>query len=139
MSKTVVQQLNDIYWKEEHWQSHSLTPADITNYHQWMIDKGNLQYYMEDGEVLGYWECWMITSEQLNRILTNEKFAAPLEDTQMGNIAYLANVWMVNDDRRKRTFKNLHDRFFAMINKCDFVTGKEIKRNSRLRIFTARR
>ena len=93
---------------------------------------------MEDGELLGYYEVWKITNAQLEKVLSNE-FAAPLEDTTTGNIAFLANVWVVDDGRKRRVFRNLQARFFDMIDECDLITGREAKRNRRLRIFTARR
>lgn len=133
--KTIVQQLNDIYFNVENWHKEHETLCGITNYHQSMIDKGNLQTYCEDNELLGYYECWLIDKWQMERILNDEEFIAPFEDTIHGDIAYLANLWIVHDDRKQRVMKQLKSRFFEQTNHCTGWVGQEFKNKHRLRIF----
>jgi hemolysin-activating ACP:hemolysin acyltransferase len=137
--KSVIQQLNDIYFTYETWHKQRETLCGITNYHNEQIDKGNLRVYVEDGEVLGYFEVWKVESHQLERILNNEKFIAPFEDTTTGNIAYLANLWIVNDDRKFRVMKQLRKLFFEQTKNCIGWVGQETKRKNRLRIFMNKR
>jgi hypothetical protein len=137
--KSVVQQLNDIYDKFEPWHHNRESLAGITNYHNEQIDKGNIRVYIENGEVLGYFEIWKIEPHQLERILNNESFIAPFEDTTHGNIAYLANLWIVNNDRKFRVMKQLRKLFFEQTKDCIGWVGQETKRKNRLRIFMNKR
>lgn len=132
---TIVGQLNKIYFEEEWWQSHKETLAGITNYHQTMIDKQNLICYVENGEILGYYEIWKVNWKQLKSILKNKTFIAPFEDTLSGNICYLANLWVKKDCRKNYVFKKLKRIFNIHTESCDYFVGNETKNNNRLRFY----
>lgn len=133
---TIIEQLNNIYYKEEWWQSHKETLAGITNYHQTMMDKGNLICHIENGEVLGYVEMWFINFEQFGRIVCREEFIAPLENTTDGNICYLANTWIKPEYRNNCVYKKLKVKFFQISHKCDYFVGEALrKRTQPIKVF----
>lgn len=130
MGLTIVGQLNNIYFQEEWWQLHSETLAGITNYHQAMIDKGNIICYVEDGIVLGYCEFWRINFEQFGRLICHQPFIAPFENTTDGNLCYVANVWIHKDYRRGKVFKDLKERFFKLNSHCDLFVGEALRKKT---------
>lgn len=130
MGLTIVEQLNKIYDKYEWWQSHKETLAGITNYHQAMLDKGNLICYIIEGEVLGYVEVWRINYEQFGRLICHEKFVAPFEDTIHGNIAYVSNVWIREDKRKSEVTEFLKKEFFKRNHHCDYFVGEALRKTS---------
>jgi hemolysin-activating ACP:hemolysin acyltransferase len=132
---SIINQLNHVYFNFENWHKHRETLAGITNYHNEQIEKGNLRVYTENNELLGYYELWLIEQHQLERILNEERFIAPFEDTTHGDIAYLANLWVKNDDRKYRTMRELRKLFFEQTKHCIGWIGHETKRKNRLRIF----
>lgn len=133
---TTVEQLNKVYFTEEWWQSHSETPAGITNYHQGMLDKGNIITYIKDGELLGYVEVWFINFEQFGRLICGDTFIAPFEDTQNGNIAYLANCWIKEEYRRSQVTNLLKIQFFRKCSHCDYFVGEALrKRTQPIKVF----
>ena len=114
MKTTLIDQLNEVYYKEEWWQSHKETWCGITNYHQAMLDKGNLIVYVEDGILLGYCEFWRISFEQFGKLICHEKFIAPFENTTDGEICYVANAWIHPDHRQGVVYKRLKSKFFRL-------------------------
>ena len=129
---TLIEQLNDVYYKEEWWQSHKETWCGITNYHQAMLDKGNLIVYVEDEKLLGYCEFWRINFEQFGRLVCHEDFIAPFEDTTSGKICYLANTWIDPLHRRTNVYKELRNRFFKLNYHCDYFTGETKRKRTQL-------
>ena len=126
--KTIVEQLNEVYWKSEWWQSHNETPAGITNYHQAMLDKENIITYVLNGELLGYVEHWNINFEQFGRLICHEKFIAPLENTTDGNICYVANTWIKPEYRNSFVYKELKYKFFEQNSHCEFYVGEALRK-----------
>ena len=136
---TIIEQLNKIYFTEEWWQSHKETSAGITNYHQTMLDKGNIVCYLEGGRVLGYYEIWKVNWKQLKLILKNKEFIAPFEDTNGGNICYLANLWIRNDYRKTFVFTVLKRMFNIQTKDCRYFVGNEVNNINRLRFYRRNR
>ena len=128
--KTIVEQLNEVYFREEYWQSHNETPAGITNYHQIMLDKGNILCYVENGILLGYVEVWFINFEQFGRIICHEPFIAPLENVTDGNIAYLANTWIKPEYRNNSVYRKLKVRFFEISHHCEYFVGEALRKHT---------
>lgn len=131
MDLTIVSQLNNIYFKEEWWQSHTETLAGITNYHQTMIDKGNIICYVDSGIVLGYCEFWRINFEQFGRLICHQPFIAPFENTTDGNLCYVANVWVQKEHRRGKVIKDLKERFFKLNSHCEFFVGEALRKKTK--------
>lgn len=130
MVKSIVQQLNDIYYNEEWWQSHNETVEGITLYHQTMIDKGNLLYIERDGKLLGYVEFWLINFEQFGKLVCHEHFSAIHEDTTTGNISYVANTWIAKDYRRSWVYKSLRNLYYKCSNKCEYFVGNALRKKT---------
>lgn len=127
---TIVQQLNDIYNKEEWWLPHTETPAGITNYHQAMLDKGNIICYVDNGSILGYCEFWRIDFTQFGRLICGDRFIAPFENTTDGNICYVANVWIQKEHRQGKVFNDLMKRFFRLNYHCDYFVGEALRKKT---------
>lgn len=133
---SIVEQLVDIYYREEWWQSHSMTREQAIRYHRKMIETGNLVYYEEDGKVLGYYEAWKLNYEQFGRIICHERFTADGEDVQSGNICYLANVWIDKNYRNSGVFKVLMHIFYRQNYHCEYYVGEALrKKHSPVKVF----
>ena len=88
-TKPIVEQLVDIYEKYENWHEYKMPYNEAIDYHQFHLDKGNIEVYEENGIVLGYYQ----------RYLT-------------GDTCYLTNIYIVDGFRNGKVFKVLYHRFF---------------------------
>jgi len=133
--KNTVEQLVDIYFRDEWWHSFKMPYPEAINYHYQMLMQGNIKTIEDLGIVLGYYEVWLINKEQLNRIILHKPFDARKEDVSSGDIAYLSNLWIDKSFRKGRVFRELYAKFFEQVNKCQMVVGEEQPRKGRLRVF----
>ena len=133
--KNTVEQLVDIYFRDEWWHNFKMPYPEAVNYHGQMLLQGNIKTVEDLGVVLGYVEFWLITKEQLNRIILNKPFDARKEDVLNGDIAYVANLWIDKSFRKGRVFRELSARFFDRVKHCSMVCGEEQPRKGRLRVF----
>ena len=110
MIKTIPQQLTEIYKLEEDWHLTRMTDEVAFQYHRKRYDRGNIQVYHENDEVLGYYERYIV-----------------------GDICYLYNTWIKKDHRCGKVFRELYKRFFkTMPNEVTKVMGQRHKFNSRI-------
>ena len=135
----IIEQLLNIYYNEEWWHDTRLNRNSAFNYHNKLVQQGNIQIYQELGIVLGYYEVWFINKKQLKDIVMGKPFSPILQDISHGNIAYLANLWIDDKFRKGKVFKELYKRFFKHIAHCEMVAGLEQPRKGRLRVFKNRR
>lgn len=133
--KNIVEQLCEIYYKYEYWHSFHMPYPEAVNYHGQMLSQGNMKVVEDLGIVLGYYEVWLITKEQLNKIILHKGFDARKENVLDGDIAYLANLWIDKSFRKGRVFRELYAKFFEQVGNCSMVVGEEQPRKGRLRVF----
>jgi hypothetical protein len=58
--QTIAEQLTEIYFKEEFWHTTRMSYEQALNYHQEHLDSGDIVCYIDNGEVLGYYERYII-------------------------------------------------------------------------------
>ena len=87
--KTIPEQLTDIYIKYENWHAFKMGNEAAVRYHARCIDIGDIQVYVEDGEVLGYCQRHFVK-----------------------NVCFLDNAWIKPTARRGKVFKALYKQFF---------------------------
>ena len=134
--KSIVGQLVDSYYKNEYWHKHKLAMEEAIKYHDRLLDTGNIIYYEENDELLGYAEFWRVNYEQWGRIVCGEHFSAYLENVQDGNICYVANIWIKPEARRSHTIKVLKLMFFKLNSHCDYFVGEALqKRTQPIKVF----
>jgi ribosomal protein S18 acetylase RimI-like enzyme len=129
----IIKQLLDIYYNEEFWHRNKMPYQTAYSYHKTMFDKGNIIVNVQDEKVLGYVEFWLINEEQLSHILDDGKFCGDTEDTENGDICYVANMWIDPQYRNNGIIKQFKREIFTKY-KGKIYTGEEVKNNNRLRI-----
>ena len=90
--QTIAEQLTEIYFKEEWWHSPRLTLGEALKYHQDKLDSGNIVCYLDNGEVLGYYERFI-----------------------NGDTCTLANIYIKKEVRQGKIFKELYRHFFKTL------------------------
>lgn len=135
----IITQLCDIYYKYEWWHKDIMAEPVANRYHKFLLEQGNIQVYEELGVVLGYYEVWFITRQQLNNIILGKRFSAEDENVTDGNIAYLANLFIDKSFRDGKVMKELLHRFREHTKHCDIIIGEETAHRKRLRVFNNRR
>jgi hypothetical protein len=90
----IPEQLVKIYNEEETWHQTRMTYEDAFDYHKTRYENGDIQVYQENGEVLGYYERYI------------------LWDT-----CILYNLWIREDCRRGKVIRELKRLFFSTLPK----------------------
>lgn len=120
---TLPELLTDCYLTKQPWQEFFMPREDAIKYFDAMIKRGNIIAYQDNGELLGYCEFWRLNFEQFGRLVCKAPFFTLEEDTENGNICFVANVWIKPDYRRGMVFKSLELLFFKLNNRCEWYTG----------------
>jgi hypothetical protein len=101
----ITEQLVDIYFKEEWWSEHKMPYEDAYAYHSRRVQNGTIYAFVEEGEVLGYFERYFIH-----------------------NVCFLHNVWVRKDERHGRVFRSLYKHFFStMPREITTIAGEKQK------------
>jgi hypothetical protein len=133
--RSIAEQLSYIYFAEEWWMKHKMSPEEAYQYHLSQLEKGAIQVVEELGVVLGYWQVWRLTNEQVNRIISKLPFNENNEDITHGPVAMLQNLYIDKSFRGGRVFKQLHKMFKDYTKDCDSVVGVEQKYRERVKLF----
>lgn len=92
--RTIPEQLTAIYFKYEGWHVFKMSREQAINYHAKRIKNGNIQVYVDNGEVLGY-----------------------VERHYVCNACFFDNVWIKDKEKRSKVFKVLYKQFFDTLPK----------------------
>jgi hypothetical protein len=104
-TQTIAEQLTEIYFKEEWWHTTKMSYEEAIKYHQEHLDNGDIVCYIDNYEVLGYYERYFI-----------------------GNSCKLYNMFIKKDLRRSKVFFNLYRHFFnTMPKNIDKIIGDNQK------------
>lgn len=126
---TIVDQLWEFYEKYEDWHKSRLAEAEARVYFTALLERGNIITVADGDRLLGYVEFWRLNYEQFGRIICGEEFSALHEDVSSGNVAYVANTYILPTARRGQVFKMLRDRFFAANRLCTHFIGEARRKN----------
>lgn len=126
----VVDELVRIYLNEENWHEKKLSYLEAYRYHLHLLKTGNIIYFEEMNEILGYCEFWKINFEQFGRLVCHAPFSAFLEDVQTGNICWVANVWIRKDVRRSDVFDFLKKQFYFLNRDCEYFGGHALRKKT---------
>ena len=85
----IARQLVEIYYNHEDWHVVRLPYDEALNYHAKRVKNGDIQVYIENGEVLGYCERHFLY-----------------------NVCFLDNIWIKDMERRGKVFKGMCEQFF---------------------------
>lgn len=86
----IAEQLTEIYLKDEWWHEFKLPKEEAIAYHEGRLKSGAIYAYIENKEVLAYYERYFIY-----------------------NVCFLHNVWVRGDQRGGRVFRALSKHFFS--------------------------
>lgn len=136
----IPEQLSLIYLELEHWHKEKLTYEESLSYFDHMLNSGNIITVCDGDFVVGYVEFWRINYEQLGRLMCGEGLAAQAEDITTGNIAYVANIYILEHYRNAGVFKMLLSRFRIVNDLCTHFCGEpRMSGNQSFRIFKRNR
>lgn len=101
----IIDQLVEIYFKEEWWSEPKMSFEAAVRYHKKRLDNDDIHVYEENGEVLGYYE----------------RYAS-------GDSMCLHNLWIKEGYRQGKVFKELYRHFFkTMPLWIKYLTGTKQK------------
>ena len=126
----IIEQLIEIYYKEEWWHQEKKSYTQAVNYYNVLLKKGNILYYEIEGRVVGYVEFWRINFEQWGKIVCHEKIYIDIEDISNGNICYVTNVWINKEYRNTDVVKTLTLNFFKQNYRCDYFVGEALRKKT---------
>jgi len=89
---SISKQLTDIYYKHEDWHIVRMSYKDALRYHEKRLNDGEIQVYVESGEVLGYYQRHFVY-----------------------NVCFLDNIWIKKECRRGKVFKELCKQFWSTL------------------------
>jgi hypothetical protein len=105
----IAEQLTDIYFTKENWHKTRMNGAEALKYHHTEYENGNIHVYEEEGKVLGYYERSII-----------------------GDTCFLKNVWIDENYRHGKVFKELYKHFFStMPTHIKYIIGDKVKLGGR--------
>ena len=125
---TIPEQLTEIYALET-WHKTRLSNEESNKYHDTLLNSGNIIVVNDGDRVVGYCEFWRLNFEQFGRIIAGEPFSATCENVQDGQIAYVANTYIMPQYRRGGATKMIKDRFMEVNKLCTHFVG-EARRKS---------
>ena len=120
-------QLLEFYHRET-WHETRLPDSDVKNAFEVLFKKGRIITCIQDGKLLGYGEVWRINFEQFGRIICHVPFHVAEEDIETGNIAYIANVHILEEYRRLGVLENLKNQFMLSHINCDYFVGEALRK-----------
>lgn len=120
----LAEQLSHVYLEKETWHRSKLSWEDAVEYHQRLLDRGNIITVQDNERLVGYAEIWRLNDEQLERVLGGGTLAADAEDVQTGCHAYVANIYIEPEYRHGEVFKLLKRRFFELCGDCVDYSGE---------------
>lgn len=135
MSTSVVEQLTYVYTNLEFWHTHKLSEEAANEYHKRLLMQGNIITVVDDKDLLGYIEVWKINYEQLGRLLCGVKFYVYDEDIGSGNIAYISNMYIVENLRHSDVYKRLYTRFLERYGDCSYIASKRTKHSDKFTVY----
>ncbi len=118
---STVDQLVEIYQKQEEWHTNKLSPEDSREYFMEVIDKGEIITCLsKEKEVLGYVEFYQI-------------------DTHSGKMGVAFNGWIHPDYRRGFVFKELFKEFIKRNSNCLFFAEHALRKQTKpIKVFKNR-
>lgn len=91
---TQAEQLTQIYFDKEWWHDYKMPYEEALNYHQWQLENNFIHTYSEEGIVLGYYQRYFVD-----------------------NTCYLVNIYIDEQYRHGKVFKELYKHFFNTLPK----------------------
>ena len=122
---------NNYLSSNEWWHRVKLSPEDAQEYHEKLLDQGNIIAFVENGILVSYIEVWCINFEQLGRLVCELPFYVYDEDIENGNIAYVANLWVFDNEARVELLEDFVDNF----GECEFLAGMRTNRNNAFKVY----
>jgi hypothetical protein len=120
----------------EHWHTKKLSVDEADKYHERLMLNGNILTYIIEGELIGYLEFWLISFEQLGRLVCNQAVFCD-ENLLDGNIALINNMWIKEDERGALAFEVLAAQFLSRCKHADFyVAFRRTKRHQPIQVYS---
>ena len=114
---TIPEQLTKIYYEYEFWHTVKMSYSDAMQYHKTRYENGDIQVYIENGQVLGYYERYLLW-----------------------NACILYNLWIKQGFRKGKVIKELKKRFFETLPKnINVILGEKQKLGGKMMVARIRR
>lgn len=134
---TIIEKLTNVYHNLEFWHSHKLNIEESNKYHERLLVNGNILTYIQDNELLGYLEFWLLDYSQFGRLVCNQPILTDTEDLLNGNIALINNMWIAENERGSKAFEILSCMFLGRCSTADFyVAFRRVKRHQPIQVYS---
>lgn len=132
----IPEQLTFIYLNQETWHKKKLSEAEANIYHERLLLQGNIITYGKDNVLVGYIEFWRINADQLGRIIIGDPILTDVEDIVSGPIAYINNMFVLEESRRGEAFEMLGSMFLAKNSDAEvFVACRNLKHHKPVQVY----
>lgn len=134
-----IEQMTEVYLKEEYWHKNKLTKAQADQYHERLLIQGNILTYIKGDQLLGYVEFWRLDFDQLGRLVCKDSIITDVEDILNGPIAYVNNMWISKGERHGEAFEILGSMFLSKNSDAEyFVAFRQVKKNQPIKVYSRR-
>jgi len=132
-----IEQLVSIYINEELWDNDKLSEPEAYEYFKKKVDLKNIVFHAIDGEIVAYMEVWLITYEQLKRLIGGKNFDPSNENVTDGDYCYVNDVYIREGFRGNGVLKKLRKEAYDLHPNYTpkLITLNEVKNKGRLRTF----
>jgi len=134
---SIVEQLTEIYLKEEDWHEAKLSVEESDGYFRKLLSQGNIFYIARKGTLLAYMEVWFVAKEQLAQIMEGKPFHGSEEEVEDGQYAYVNSIYVKPEFRHLGIVNRLHRMAHVSKRKNNLIAIilKEHKHGGRFRVF----
>ncbi len=129
---SLVEQLAEVYLTHESWHTKKLPYEEAIDYYEVAVRKQRIIPYLDNGNLLGYVESWVINYEQFGRILCRLPFDISKEDIEHGPICYIEGTWIEPKMRGfgRDVHRDLTQRLFEQNLHCEFFVGEAMRKQA---------
>jgi hypothetical protein len=124
----LVNDLNKVYYEEEWWHTKKISEDQASDYHRFMLRNGRIIYCSDEKGLAGYMETWRVNFEQLGRLICHTEFFPMEEDIESGNICYLNNIWIREDQRHTKIMRLLKVMCMEQNKECEYFIGQALRK-----------
>lgn len=131
----MIDKLIEFFYKYEN-HHKNISREDLVKYFTKMLEIDQIIIHVEDGEILGILEYYLLNYAQFGWLICNGKIDIYEHDITKGDIAYFANGIVIPERRGKTVYKLIKKEFFNRTKDCSYIVGhKNGKRFKPIAVF----
>ena len=130
----LAEELTEFVWEHDVVQDKSVPKEVVIRIFQILLNKNRIIYQRNpQGDLVGFIESWRINYQQLGWKLCHSAQHPNLDmwDIETGNICYLANIVIAEDQRMGSLMRFLKTEFLRQNYMCDYFIGEAVRKKHR--------